>query len=302
MPGANDAASPTISARRPWLEAATAMAGIAAIASANVKVCRRIVQPLRTKSLIQLVSQLAPPSADIACSHRAELRVIRDQRTRVFTGRPSSMSSLWNVPTPSLKRPRSGAPNSVGERPSSHQLSHSPRVAIEGAHPDATVRTGGTLEQIVADIPRPAKHRPVHQECRRNSSQSLLPASRCLSLRWRTNQLPWRKSKSLRRSARSGKGVGAGAVRVKKFSQFTSQLAPPSALKACSQCGRRLFMSSHRKRIRIGLPLSVSRPLKIAAVACSKPPTHGRVDRRRVAPVEPPDRPSAACWIERADA
>ncbi len=48
---------------------------------------------LRVKSMIQLVSQVLPPSAQNACCQRQVLAVISDQRNRVRIGLPSKISS-----------------------------------------------------------------------------------------------------------------------------------------------------------------------------------------------------------------
>ena len=63
----------------------------------------------RVKCMIQLVSQVAPPSGEKACSQRAEVWVISDQRKRTLMGRPLKVSSARKVPTPSLNPPRIGA-------------------------------------------------------------------------------------------------------------------------------------------------------------------------------------------------
>ncbi len=42
----------------------------------------RATQPMRSKSVIQLVSQVLPPSAENACSQWHEVAVISDQMTR----------------------------------------------------------------------------------------------------------------------------------------------------------------------------------------------------------------------------
>src|SRR5688572_29930886 len=70
---------------------------------------QRDAHATRVKSLTQLLSHVAPPSAELDCSQRADRGVMRDHCTRVFTARPLYVSSPTNVPTPSAKRPFTGA-------------------------------------------------------------------------------------------------------------------------------------------------------------------------------------------------
>ena len=53
----------------------------------------RPAQPVRVKSMIQLVSQVCSPSVENACSQRAVVALMPDQMNRHRTGRPSSVSS-----------------------------------------------------------------------------------------------------------------------------------------------------------------------------------------------------------------
>jgi hypothetical protein len=75
--------------------------------------------------MIQFVSQVAPPSAENACSQRADRGVISDQMKWTRIGRPSNTSSPRKVPTPFSKRPWTGG-SRRGLRPSIHQIDHSP--------------------------------------------------------------------------------------------------------------------------------------------------------------------------------
>jgi hypothetical protein len=84
----------------------------------------RSLYVFRTKSLVQFVSQVAPPSAELACSQRADRGVIRDHCTRVLIGRPLNVSSPTKTPTPFANPPRRGGAITDGSRPSSHQLNH----------------------------------------------------------------------------------------------------------------------------------------------------------------------------------
>jgi len=75
--------------------------------------------------MIQLVSQLCPSSNEYACSHLAEVVVMRDQRKRTRARRPLTSSSPKNLPTLFSNRPRKGGSRPVdGFRPSIHQIDH----------------------------------------------------------------------------------------------------------------------------------------------------------------------------------
>jgi hypothetical protein len=56
---------------------------------------------VRVNSATQLVSQVAPPSVEKACSHLAVLSVMSDHTKRHVIGVPSQTSSLVNTPRPS---------------------------------------------------------------------------------------------------------------------------------------------------------------------------------------------------------
>src|SRR5215212_6863866 len=73
-------------------------------------------------SMRQFVSQELPPSFENACSHLGLLPAPENQLKRIRIGTPSSTSSAKNVPTPSLKLPRTGVSRFIGFRPSSHQI------------------------------------------------------------------------------------------------------------------------------------------------------------------------------------
>ena len=73
------------------------------------------------KSMIQLVSQLVPPSGEKAWSQRAELGVMSVHWKRTLIGRPCSVSSPSKRPVPLAKPPRTGGSMRVGSRASSHQ-------------------------------------------------------------------------------------------------------------------------------------------------------------------------------------
>src|SRR5476651_1713424 len=70
----------------------------------------------RVKSMIQLVSQLAPASVEKACYQRADSSVIRDHTNLMRIARPSCSSSPWKVPMPLAKRPTTGAKVCAGRR------------------------------------------------------------------------------------------------------------------------------------------------------------------------------------------
>jgi hypothetical protein len=58
--------------------------------------------------MIQLVSQVAPSSADRACAQRIESGVMSDQVNLQVTGMPLCVSGPRNTPTPSSNRPVTG--------------------------------------------------------------------------------------------------------------------------------------------------------------------------------------------------
>ena len=72
---------------------------------------------LRENVLMQCVSQVLPPSPELACSQRADREVFCDHCTRVVMLRPSSVSSPIKVPMPSANDPRSGDAIAAGSRP-----------------------------------------------------------------------------------------------------------------------------------------------------------------------------------------
>ncbi len=59
----------------------------------------------RSNSMVQLVSQFDPSSAEKAWAQRQARGVIPDQMNRTRIGRPSSSSAPKKVPTPASKRP-----------------------------------------------------------------------------------------------------------------------------------------------------------------------------------------------------
>ena len=63
---------------------------------------------LRVNSIVQFVSQVFPPSAENACSHRGVGVVMRDQMKRTRMGRPSKTSEPSNLPTSPAKEPTTG--------------------------------------------------------------------------------------------------------------------------------------------------------------------------------------------------
>src|SRR5689334_17205408 len=65
-------------------------------------------QSVRVSVAIQFTSQVAPPSAENACSNRADLveTCVMTNRTRI--GLPSNVSSLKNSPRPFAKLPIDG--------------------------------------------------------------------------------------------------------------------------------------------------------------------------------------------------
>jgi hypothetical protein len=98
MPGAKIAASPMISTLGALLTAP--IRSVAARGSGASRQPVRDTQAILSKSLIQLVSHVMPPSGEKTCSHRADFVVMRDQATRT------------------------GVSTIAGLRLSSHQLDH----------------------------------------------------------------------------------------------------------------------------------------------------------------------------------
>ncbi|HUO92294.1 MAG TPA: DUF1345 domain-containing protein [Rhizomicrobium sp.] len=76
-----------------------------AVLATMINLAAGLLSYMRVNSIRQLVSQVLPPSGDIACSQCAELAVMFDQMKRVSTGLPLLVSSPMKVPTPSLKLP-----------------------------------------------------------------------------------------------------------------------------------------------------------------------------------------------------
>ncbi len=58
--------------------------------------------------MTQLVSHVAPPSAENACSHRHDVSVMSDQMNRLTMRVPANVSCPKNVPRPSSKPPTIG--------------------------------------------------------------------------------------------------------------------------------------------------------------------------------------------------
>ena len=79
--------------------------------------------------MTQLVSQVAPPSRDIACSQVASPAEIEVKRPRTLVAIPLISSSEKNVPTLPSNRPTPGAPRFVGSLAVRYQSYHWPVLA-----------------------------------------------------------------------------------------------------------------------------------------------------------------------------
>src|SRR5262249_29786886 len=70
----------------------------------------------RSKSMIQLASQVRPASGEKACSHRHVSAVGRDHRKRTRIGRPLNVYSAGKMPKPASNRPTLGGLKPAGIR------------------------------------------------------------------------------------------------------------------------------------------------------------------------------------------
>ena len=111
--------------------------------------------------MIQLTSQVSPPSAENACSQRVEVSVMFDQMNRTMIGCPLKVSSARNVPMPSRELPTTGGSSGPrGLRASSHQIDHLLGVGVEAAKRDRPIGPGGELEDVVVDVAGAPKQWP----------------------------------------------------------------------------------------------------------------------------------------------
>src|SRR5690349_18499885 len=112
---------------------------------------------MRSDSITQLTSHVAPPSTENACSHRQVRSVMSDQRKRTRIGWPSNVSSPMNVPTPSLNRPTTGGSSWPGLRPSNHQID---QVSDQGSNDrieTARYVPAGSSRTLSSTLPAPSR-------------------------------------------------------------------------------------------------------------------------------------------------
>ncbi|HEY1139002.1 MAG TPA: hypothetical protein VGE88_02195 [Lysobacter sp.] len=251
------------------------------------------------KSLTQLLSHVAPLSADIDCSQRRGGRDARPQHARLH--RAALVCVVADERSDAIAEM---APHRRGDggRFSAIEPPARPFTAriIERTQSDAAHGAGRELHDVVADIALAAQHRPVDQRSAElvpliaadqafaKASMLHLPAAdEEIEIRRRVLQL--RQRCGLLRGARevvAPVDLPAGTV-VRR-----ERLLPPRARAVHVVPAKAHDDRSALVRIATGEGAAI-------ALECT---AHGRIDARRRAAVEPPDRPRPRGRVERAHA
>ena len=146
-------------------------------------------------SIVQLVSHVAPLSAENACSQSGLSTAALDQVKRTVMGLPRNESSAKNLPTVPSNFPTTGVSRLCGERPSNHQIAHVSVCISYDRNAAALTSPSGKVRTLSSTLPNPPRILRV-DDFPENSVQFLQPHRRSLSRLCFTLQSPMMKSKS----------------------------------------------------------------------------------------------------------
>lgn len=111
----------------------------------------------QVKSMVQFVSQVRPPSRDMACSHRGVSVSVCSHRNRTDTGSPRSVSSAKKDPVPSSNLPTTGTSNWCGAFADSHQIAQVPLAGSKDRKAMARYAPPGKLRKLSSTLPLPPR-------------------------------------------------------------------------------------------------------------------------------------------------